>query len=211
MSGMNRGQGSGPKRRIRTQRRSIDSTTCLIMRNRSKKAIPANWRELLINMVNTICDQPPKHFFNHLTGEKSIPYPFAHIAFGSLPTGMVEFTLDRNRGIARQQLQAIEHSLSYLDVKYWPIPKPKTRVGAGKECFINTGLHLNDTLFGINKHWFNPSRLQDVPGINWMHLEQYVAKRSKAEFLGIKTTCGEPCSCRRTLPDLWHYGWEMHY
>jgi hypothetical protein len=207
----NTGGGAGQKRRIRTQRRSIDATTCIVGRNRSKKPAPANWRELLVEAVVAFCDKPSDRYIkNHDITGRAIPRPGVHIALGSLPTGMIEFTLD-SRGYARHQLNAIEQALRHCDVTNWPVPKPSARVGKGKECFVNTGLLLSDNLLGNNEHLFNPFRLKNVPEINWMHLEAYTAKRGQAEYLGIKTTCGEPCPCRRTLPDLWPLGWEMQY
>lgn len=212
MSGMSRGQGSGPKRRNRTIRRTIDATTCIVGRNRSKKPIPANWRELLVEAVYVFCDKPSKRYIkNHSFEGRSIQRPVVHIAQGSMPTGMIEFLLDPRPGFARHQVNAIEQAIRYCDVTYWPVPKATSRIGKGKECFINTGLLLKDNFLGSNQHRFNPYRLKDVPNINWMHLEAYVAKRGKAEYLGIRTICGETCACRRTLPDLWPLGWEMNY
>ena len=209
---MNRGPGGGPKRRIRTMYRAIGNTI-LIMRNRSIKPLPANWRELLVDTVASVCEQPPRHFYHSSTppGSRHIKRPHVTIALGSLPTTPIMFTLDLQPEIARLQKRAIDWALSRCDVNDWPVPKAISRTGPGGERFINTGLYLKDQFVGDNRHTFNPFRLEGVPDINWRHLEQYTARKGKAEFLGIKTTCGKPCSCRRTLSDLWPLGWEMHY
>lgn len=212
MSKLNRGPGGGPKRRIRTMYRAVGDTV-LIMRNRSKKPIPANWRELLVDTLVVVCERPPGHFFGSLTPpeQRRIRQPHATIPFGSLPTGFVTFTLSPNPEISRQQKRAIDWALSRCDVNAWPVTKAKSHRGKGGECFVNTGLYLRDRLVGDNRHVFNAFRLDGIPGINWRHLEQYTARKGKAEYLGVKTTCGEPCSCRTSLPELWPLGWEMHY
>ncbi|MEO7746969.1 MAG: hypothetical protein ABIS24_00820 [Candidatus Saccharimonadales bacterium] len=209
---MNRRPGGGPKRRIRTMYRVIGNTM-LVTRNRSIKQLPANWRELLVDAVVATCEHPPKHFYHFSAPPdvRHIKQPYAMIAPGSLPAAPVLFTLDLQPEVARLQRRALDWSLSRCDVNAWPVPKPKEHKGKGGELFINTGLYLHDRLVGDNRHAFNPFRLEGVPGINWRHLEQYTAHKGKAEFLGVKTTCGEPCSCRRTLAELWPLGWEMHY
>lgn len=212
MSKLNRGPGGGPKRRIRTMYRAVGNTV-IIMRNRSKKPIPANWRELLADSVIAVCNQPPGHFYHATTPPhlRRILQPRSTIPFGSLPTGIVTFTLSPKTDISRMQKRAIDWALSRCDVNAWPVPKPKAHLGKGGECFVNTGLLLKDRLVGDNRHSFNAYRLDGVPDINWRHLEQYTARKGRAEYLGVKTTCGEPCPCRRTLPELWPLGWEMHY
>ena len=205
MARRSRGPGGGLKKRVRTTFRKIDPTTYLVMRNRSIKLIPANWREYLATVVFTWCDNPPRHFTAGGAPQRKIPRPGVHIAFGSLPTGMIEFTLDRDSSTAYWQHRAIDWALSLCDVKGWPVPKAKSRIGKSGECFVNTGLYLSD------RHTFSPSRLEGVEGIDSHHLEQYLARRGNAELLGIKTVCGEPCPCRSNLPKLWQLGWEMHY
>lgn len=210
MSRINRGPGGGPKRRIRT-RYTTAGNVLVVMRNRSIKPLPANWRELLIESVAATCELPPKHFYPHaLSSPRHILTPRAEIPFGSLPTAMVLFTIDLNKQIAYLQKRAIDWSLSRCDVNTWPVPKPTSRISGG-ERFVNTGLLLVDRLVGDRRHSFNPHRLENVPGINWRHLEQYEARKGRARYLGIRTTCGNPCECRRTLPDLWPLGWEMYY
>ena len=213
MPRIGQGPGGGPKRRIRTRLQSVDSTTCLILRNRSKKALPANWRELLVETVMAVCATPPKHFFGthaSLLGRR-IPRPDAFVAPDSLPSGVVVFTLSRSSGAARLQKRALDWALSRCDVNHWPVPKPTNWNGRGGERFVNTGLLLQDRLVGDNRHRFNPYRLKGVSDIDWRHLEQYTARKGKAEYLGVRTRCGGPCPCRRLLPDLWALGWEMHY
>ena len=205
MARMSRGPGGGTKKRLRTTFRKVDQTTYQVMRNRSTKLIPANWRELLAQAVLAHCDTPPKHFKSGGLSPAKISRPGVHIALGSLPTGMIEFTLDRDGFTSRWQHRAIDWALRLSDVNTWPVPKPAFRIGAGGECFVNTHLSAQE------RHSFNASRLQGIEGIDWQHLEQYTARYKKGRYLGVKTTCGEPCSCRRTLPVLWQLGWEMHY
>lgn len=187
--------------------------TLLVMRNRSSKPLPANWRELLVDSVQAVCEHPPRHFgipgIPH--GSRHILLPYASIAYGSLPTAPVIFTLDLERSTAQQQKRAIDWALSRCDVNTWPVPKSHSHTGKGGERFVNTGLLLKDRLVGDNRHVFEPFRLEGIPDINWRHLEQYTARKGKAEYLGVKTTCGELCPCRRVLPDVWPLGWEMHY
>lgn len=213
MPRLNRGPGGGPKRRIRTRLQSVDKTTCLILRNRSKKPIPANWRELLAETVAAVCARPPKHFFGRhaLPGERAIVRPDWFIAPDSLPTGIISFTLSRDPAVAALQKRALDWSLSRADVNAWPVPVMKTWTGKDGERFINTGLLLRDRLVGDNRHRFDPYRLRDLPDIDWRHLEQYTARKGLAEYLGVRTRCGGPCGCRRLLPELWPLGWEMHY
>jgi len=205
-----RGPGGGPKRRIRTRLMTIDTRSVIILRNRSKKPIPANWRELLVQVVDKVCLQPPRHFFGPGLEPRPIERPLATITNGSLPTGSVLFTLNQREDRTRLQKRVIDWALSRCDVNLWPVPKPTSHVGKGGERFVNSGLLLRDTLVGDNRHSFNPFRLQDVSGVNWRHVVQYTARKGRAEYLGIKTTCGGPCECRRTLPELWPLGWEMH-
>lgn len=213
MSRMSRGPGGGPKRRIRTRMISIDNTTIMVGRNRSKKPMPANWRELLVEMVRLVSSQPPRRFFppGTYTVATAIPHPSSHIPRGSLPTSMILFVLDGHGGDSRLQKRVIDWSLARCDVHIWPVPKPSSHNGAGGERFVNTSLYLRDTLVGDIRHSFNPIRLKGVEGVDWRHVTSYIARKGKAEFLGVKTTCGEPCECRRNLPEVWSLGWEMHY
>lgn len=213
MSRINRGPGGGPKRRIRTRLASIDSTTVMVGRNRSKKPIPANWRELLIQRINQVCDRPPRHFYPSGTPVPvpAIPRPQSYVPQGSLPTSAVVFVLDGRDGGANYQKRAIDWSLAQADVHEWPVPKPSSHIGTGGECFVNTGLYLRDALVGDDRHTFNPIRMKGVEGINWRHVAPYIARKGKAQLLGVKTKCGEPCGCRRTLPEVWPLGWEMHH
>lgn len=213
MSGLSRGPGGGPKRRIRTRLQSVDSTTCLVLRNRSVKPIPANWRELLSSTIETVCAGPPRHFYSPgaYTPGRMIARPVVTIAQRSLPTGLIEFTLDRQPSVARLQKRVIDWSLALCDTRTWPVPKTTFHTGNGGEMFVMTGLLLNDSLMGPHRHSFNAFRLVDVPGITWQHLEQYTVRRGKARYLGIKTVCKQSCVCRKNLPSMWQFGWEMHY
>lgn len=212
MSGLNRGPGGGPKRRIRTQLRAMGNLIVVSL-NRSVKRLPGNWRELLGEMLINVCASPPSHFYlgqAHAL-RRAIPRPSVIIPVGSLPTSQVSFVLDLDPEVARLQRRAIDWSLALCDVKDWPVPTTTVRRGAGGECFIATNLPQRDTLTGDARHSFRPELLRGIPGINWLHVRQYTVLHGKGHYLGIRTSCGKPCSCRQTLPSAWHLGWEMHY
>lgn len=187
--------------------RRIDATTCVIMRNGSKLAIPANWRELLKDEIFANCDS--LHEYARGQGKVTVPRPEIYIAQGSRPTGIAQITFSSNEITAKRQRAITDSMLSQCDVLLWPKPDPEVHIGKGGERFLNTGIPLVEHLSRATRHRFNPGRLENVPGIIWDHFEEYTVRRGSARYLGVRTVCSECCPCRDQIEKVWMLGWEM--
>ena len=211
---LGRGPGGGPKRRIRTRMNRVGkpgSNVVMVSRNGSEKALPSNWRELLRREVGKICSAPPERNFGRF-GKRPFPAPGVSIPLGSTPD-VVLFVLDL--AYHDQQRLAIDVALRLSDVNNWPRnPKVTTKYISG-DAFVRVELPPYDSLPGATRggatHQIVLANYAGVPGLNPLHLIPYEARKGKAHYIGVRTTCGIACTCRKVLPAFWERGWEMHY
>lgn len=214
-----RGNGSGPKRRQRTtflKDPGPYGNSYQIKRKKTTKALPANWRELLVERVRDNCIAAPERIIRNPLAGQSFPPPTMTIPPDSTPD-VVIFGINKSDAYGERQYRTVDFTLTMCDVVEWPVPKVTRRTLAGGAVGIATDLPLRDafhTLVGPDRrHWLDLSGFRLVPGMNPDHIVQYETGRGRARNLGIRTTCGtaDDCRCRELLPLVWQFGWKMYY